>query len=150
MDFSWEALEASNTRLSTLRQRMADWGPAGDTDALSPSAKNLDERFRAAVADDLGLPQASVVLNETASSLIPDGEKSALFQSWDAVLGLDLDRLAREGFVVPPDVQELVDKRDAARAAKDYATSDEIRRRLIETGYEVMDTTEGTKVRPKA
>ena len=31
-----------------------------------------------------------------------------------------------------------------------YATSDEIRQRLIDMGLEVMDTAEGTKVRPQA
>jgi cysteinyl-tRNA synthetase len=39
--------------------------------------------------------------------------------------------------------------RDAARAAKDFATSDRIRDQLSDMGVEVMDTAEGTKVRPR-
>jgi cysteinyl-tRNA synthetase len=150
MDFSWEALEAVNTRLLHLRQRMADW--AGETDGaeLSPAAREFDDRFRDAVANDLGLPQALVILNEAATSSLPGPERYALFSSWDQVLGLDLERLAREGFDIPAEVQALVDQRDAARQAKDFATSDDIRSRLIEMGYEVMDTAEGTKVRPRA
>jgi len=38
---------------------------------------------------------------------------------------------------------------DAAREAKDYAKSDEIRDRLSAMGLEVMDTPEGTRVRPR-
>jgi cysteinyl-tRNA synthetase len=45
-------------------------------------------------------------------------------------------------------MRTLVAERDAARVAKDYATSDELRDRLQAMGLEVMDTPEGTKVRP--
>ena len=40
-------------------------------------------------------------------------------------------------------------ERDAARAGKDFATSDRIRDELAAMGLEVMDTAEGTKVRPR-
>ena len=40
-------------------------------------------------------------------------------------------------------------ERDSARADKDYATSDRIRDELAAMGLEVMDTAEGTKVRPR-
>ena len=40
-------------------------------------------------------------------------------------------------------------ERDAAREAKDYATSDRIRDRLASMGLEVMDTPAGTQVRPR-
>jgi len=43
----------------------------------------------------------------------------------------------------------LVAERDRARAEKDFARSDEIRDRLQAMGLEVMDTPEGTKVRPR-
>src|SRR5437763_12797339 len=54
MDFSWEALEGANARLRHLRQRMVDWNDG--TAELSAAAKELDRRFRDAVADDLDMP----------------------------------------------------------------------------------------------
>jgi cysteinyl-tRNA synthetase len=42
-----------------------------------------------------------------------------------------------------------VAERDAARAAKDYASSDRLRDELQGMGLEVMDTPDGTKVRPR-
>jgi cysteinyl-tRNA synthetase len=150
MDFSWEALEAAQLRLTHLRQRMADWADEPRPDGFSESGQELDRRFRDALADDLDLPAALVVLEEArASSEIAGGEKFALLSSWDSVLGLDLDRLAREGFEVPEDVQALVRERDEARRARDYTRSDAIRDRLTQMGWEAMDTPEGTKVRPK-
>jgi cysteinyl-tRNA synthetase len=149
MDFSWEALQAADRTLTRIRQRVADWAGA-ERDGLSPEAKELDQRFREAVADDLDMPEALTVLNEAVSTGIPDEEKNALLASWDAVLGLDLERLAREGYEVPEDVQRLLDERDQARHAGEFARADEIRRRLTEMGWEVMDEPEGTRVRPLA
>jgi cysteinyl-tRNA synthetase len=151
MDFSWEALEGSNERLRHLRQRMADWSAAERpaAGAWSDAAADLDRAFRDAVADDLNMPSALKSVSDVERSKLPDGEKAALLSSWDQVLGLDLERLAREGFDIPPDVQQLVEDRDAARAEKDFAKSDEIRDRLTALGWEVMDSAEGTTVRPR-
>ena len=147
LDFRWDALDAADRKLTQIRQRMLEWKEA-PRDGLSPEAKELDRRFRDAVADDLDMPTAVVVLNEAVSVPIADGEKYALLASWDQVLGLDLERLAREGFEVPAEVETLVQERDSARASKDFARSDEIRVRLTDMGWEVMDTPDGTKVRP--
>jgi cysteinyl-tRNA synthetase len=90
-------------------------------------------------------------MNEAvSSSALTGGERYALLASWDAVLGLDLDRLAREGSVLPEDVAVLVRRRDEARAARDYGASDRLRDELTAMGWEVMDTPEGTKVRRRA
>jgi cysteinyl-tRNA synthetase len=147
MEFSWDALEGQNRRLAELRRRMAAWAPGSDD--RSEEATALDERFRAAVADDLDLPRALVVLNETVGAPVPDAEKHALLASWDRILGLDLERDAREGWEPTEEVLALVAERDAARAAKDFATSDAIRERLQAMGLEVMDSAEGTRVRPR-
>jgi cysteinyl-tRNA synthetase len=147
MNFDWDALEGQNRRLTELRRRVAEWGPASAD--RSEAARSLDARFREAVADDLDLPRALVVLNETVTAPVPDAEKVDLMTSWDHVLGLDLGRLAREAFEPSQDALALIAERDEARAAKDFARSDEIRDRLQAMGLEVMDTPEGTKVRPR-
>jgi cysteinyl-tRNA synthetase len=126
---------------------MADWA-AADRDGLSPGAKELDNRFRDAVADDLDMPEALKMLNEAVSADVADGEKWTLLSTWDGVLGLDLERLAREKPEVPPEVQELIDQRNEARRTGDFARADEIRTRLTEMGWEVMDLPGGTRVRP--
>jgi cysteinyl-tRNA synthetase len=147
MDFSEEAMREADTHVRRLRQRMAEWAPGSAS--LTGAALELDRRFREAVADDLNMPRALVVLNEATGADIPDGDRYALLAAWDAVLGLDLERDAREGWTPSEDMQALVRDRDAARAEKDYARSDELRERLQEMGLEVMDTPEGTRVRPR-
>ena len=148
-DFSWDALEGAQSRLTTYRRRMLDWS-GHPRSPLSEGAQELDRRFRDAVADDLDLPQALVVLDELVSGSLPESERYALAASWDAVLGLDLQRSAREAWVPTTEIEHLVRERDEARARRDYASSDDIRNRLIEMGLEVMDTAEGTTVRPRS
>ena len=148
MHFDWDALQGQHRRLRDLRRLMGEW--AKPADELSASAVAFDDRFRKAIADDLDLPRALVVLNEAVGAGISDGEKYALLATWDAVLGLDLERDAREGFEPTQEMRDLIAERDAARAAKDFARSDELRVRLQELGLEVMDTAEGTTVRRRA
>ncbi len=148
MDFSWEALEAADSRVKQLRKRMADWAPAAGS--IGAGAKGFDRRFRSAVAGDLDMPTAVKVANELVSAPdVPDGEKYALLATWDQVLGLDLERDARERWEPTDEITALVAERDTARAARDFAKGDEIRDRLQAMGLEVMDTPEGTRVRPR-
>jgi len=147
MDLSLEALKAANHTLRRLRARMADW--AGATrDGLGAAARDLDGRFRAAVADDLDLPAAVTIVSEAVSADVTDGDRYALLASWDGVLGLDLEREAREGVEVPEEVRALVRERDDARARKDFARSDALREEIRARGFEVRDGTGGTEVRP--
>jgi len=148
MDFTWDAMDAADAKVKQLRRRMADWAPAAATS--SDAAAAFDARFRDSVAADLDMPSAVVVVNDLVGDAgVPDGEKYTLLAAWDAVLGLDLEREATSGWTAPDDVLELVARRDAARAAKDYAESDRLRDELTGVGLEVMDTAEGTRVRPR-
>ena len=74
-----------------------EWGEAAAE--IGPAGKDLDARFREAVSNDLDLPTAVRVVNDLDRSPdVPPDEKRALLASWDHVLGLDLDREAREGW----------------------------------------------------
>jgi len=151
MDFSWEALQGANERLTSIRQWMLDWAneDGSDVQTWSEARRAFDRRFRDAVAADLDLPAALVVMNEAiGSTSLPQGEKHALLATWDQVLGLDLDRLVRTEWRPSEEILVLVRERDAARADGDFAAGDAIRRTLQDMGLEVMDTPEGTKVRP--
>jgi len=147
MDFSWEAMEDADRRVRQLRRHVAEWGDA--TGRLGEAAGAFDGRFRDALGADLDLPSAVVVVNELdRSAEVPPGEKVELLRAWDRVMGLDLEREAREGWTPSDEMLELVGRRDRARAERDYAESDRLREELQAIGLEVMDTPSGTRIRP--
>ena len=149
MDFTWDALETADHRVKQLRRHVAEWGPA--TDDRGPAAKEFDSLFREAIANDLDMPAAVRVVNDLDHSAeVPSPEKRGLLASWDQVLGLDLERDARAAWEPTEEIRRLVAERDGARTAKDYARSDELRDELQAMDLEVMDTAEGTKVRPRS
>jgi cysteinyl-tRNA synthetase len=148
MDFTWEVMETADQRMKQLRRHVAEWGDPSDPQ--SAAAKDFDARFREALANDLDMPSAVRAVNDLDhSSDVPPGEKRALLASWDHVLGLDLEREAQAGWVPTEEMRRLVAERDAARETKDYARSDELRDELQAMDLEVMDTAEGTRVRPR-
>jgi cysteinyl-tRNA synthetase len=148
MDFTWDVMETADQRVKQLRRHVAEWGAPSRTQGAA--AKGFDARFREALANDLDMPTAVRTVNELdRSSDVPPGEKRTLLASWDHVLGLDLEREARAGWEPDEEIRQLVAERDAARETKDYARSDALRDRLQAMDLEVMDTADGTKVRPR-
>jgi cysteinyl-tRNA synthetase len=111
---------------------------------LSPAGRDLHDRFVAALDDDLDLPGALASAREMLRADLPADERRWLVLDADAVLGLDLHRVwegpsAAPETDVPADVAALVAARDAARAARDYALADELRQKLSEKGWDVVD-----------
>ncbi len=148
MDFSWDAMEAADQRVKQLRKHVASWAPAAPS--LGEEAQAFDLRFREALANDLHLPGAVAIVNQLDhAAAVPEAERYALLASWDRVLGLDLTRDAEAGWEPSDEMLALMAERDAARAAKDYEASDALRDRLAAMGLEVMDTAEGTTIRPR-
>ena len=143
LNFSVEGLAGADRALRQLRARVADWragpdGPAGD----------FDERFRAAIADDLDLPGAMALVSEVVHSDLVPGARASLLLDWDRVLGLDLGRgvgSAEGAAELPAGAAELLSQRERARADRDYATSDRLRDELAALGVRVTDTRDGQR-----
>ena len=137
LNFSTEGLGGADHALTQLRERVAEWalgvdGPEGD----------YDERFRAAIEDDLDLPAAMALVSKLARSDVAPGAKARLLVGWDRVLGLDLAP-HKAAAVLPGGAAELLAAREKARAAKDFVASDRLREQLTAMGVAVTDTPTG-------
>ncbi len=119
------------------------------TAPLTPEGRALHDRFVDAVDDDLDMPVALALLREILRAPLSDDERRWLILDADLVLGLDLDRVWDEPTetAVPADVTVLVETRDAARAAHDWARADALRAELAGLGWEVVDGPDGSTVR---
>ncbi|HET6570217.1 MAG TPA: cysteine--tRNA ligase [Solirubrobacterales bacterium] len=110
------------------------------------------EGFREALADDFNTPKAMAeafeLVGEANREEIP-GASEALAEMLELV-GLGSLAQPEEGVESDERANELMDEREQARAAKDFARADEIREQLAELGWEVRDSAEGAKLVPKA
>lgn len=73
------------------------------------------------------------------------GKHLSLFQETAAQFLTDLDsNLLEKSGLVREDINQLVQKRQAARAAKDFAAADEVRKELTTKGIQVADLADGS------
>jgi len=143
LNLTWAALHAADRTLRRWRERVAEWARSPS----KPMCAGYVGDFTAAFDDDLDTPAALRVLRSLEKdSEIPPGAKFETFAYADHLLGLDLARdIGREPAPRPlPDgAAELLEARDAARAAADWATSDRLRDELGKLGVTVTDTPQG-------
>ncbi len=140
--------------------------PAGDDtipeDGSRPASltevrRHLEERFAAALAErqvDLAVAVTlefdAAIVSWSADSLQSD--EADLARSALRSMIVRLGELADAGGPAPdavlaPLVNALVDARTAARAARDWASADALRDRLLGAGVEINDSPEGTSWR---
>ncbi|MBC8530374.1 cysteine--tRNA ligase [Gehongia tenuis] len=165
INFSEELLEQAKSGLARLYNAKTDGEfyleNAGD-DASAPDAEAhftdraeaLKGEFERAMDDDLNTADALGSLYEYVRELnilVAAGASKAAVEAGLAglmelasVMGL----LQRKAEGVDDSVMKLVEERQAARKARDFARADAIRDELAALGYAVEDTPEGPKVKP--
>ena len=131
IDFSDETMAAAQAQWRSFQQAVYE-----DRD---PAPAVGWEAFEAALDDDFNTAQALAVLHEWRAS-----SQLELLQRGLHVFGLGFMRMP-----TPDEVQALVAEREAARAAKDFAASDDLRDRIAERGWVVQDTPAGSVLVPK-
>ena len=160
LDFSNEALQAAEKGLDRLMkgiETLHKLQPAANS-TVDPA--ELEERCRAAMADDLNSPMVISALFDWVRIInqIADGKETLTSADLDAlkatvqryafdILGLQDEKAAGTASgrdYVTPLVEMLLDERLKARAAKDWGASDRIRDGLAAAGIRVKDGKDGT------
>jgi cysteinyl-tRNA synthetase len=137
INYSAQNLDDAKNSLTRLYTALKDFSGNVSVDWKEPHAK----RFREAMDDDFGTPEAVAVLFDLANR-VNSGEKQLAGQlkALGGVLGL----LQRDPVVffqgeAEPWIQEKIAEREAARARKDYAAADRIRKELLDKGIVLED-----------
>ena len=127
-------------------------GPAGsaEVDWNEPHA----QRFKAAMDDDFGTPEAVAVLFDLANEVNKGRREFAgQLKALGGTLGLlqrDAQAFLQSGGgegLTDSDIQAKIDARLAARKAKDYAEADRIRKELADLGVVLEDAAGATSWR---
>ena len=156
LNFTFDGLQAARSAL----QRIDEFLLKLQELAQPPSSETLKALDIALVAflnrmdDDLNISGALGVLfdfirfinTEIAAGSLKPSEAQAILDAWkrfDAVLGFGMPTKSD----VPAEVQQLVEERQAARKAKGFKRSDEIRDQLAAQGWIIEDTPNGPRAK---
>ena len=165
--FTWENLDNAAVAYNKLIARIAaldpEKGPA-DEDA----AQALLASFRAAMDNDLNTGNAVTALYDILKAEAPDAVKLRAIDLADSVLSLDLlkkaaaqrEKNARapkagefavifENGVEDQAARDLMEQRQAAKKARNFAEADRLRDEAAALGYTVMDVPGGVKLTRK-
>ena len=145
INFTFEAMDAAKVSLNRLRDGLLKH-KEGNENISEDIIKDFENRFLDAINDDLNMPQALSVVWDVVRNNQKSKDLYNLLIKFDEVLGLDLASYEKEEETLPEEILELVSLRNEARANKNWAESDRLRDLLIEKGYSVKDSKEGTIV----
>jgi cysteinyl-tRNA synthetase len=154
-DESLVAAAAALSRLDALVAALAAYREDNGGDpTLSELLANGREAFGAALDDDLNISEALAALFDLVRELNRRIEARSL-STEDAARALELLRdldevlgvLPAAGEELEPDAQAMLDERAAARASRDWASSDRLRDALLARGIAVEDTRDGQRWR---
>ena len=147
MNFSWEALKASQTALFKIVEHLSKFEPRDD------GKINIDYRqnFKEFINDDLDIPQTlALTWKLIKDEHVSDSDKRATLLDFDNIFGFNLKKLANE-FVkssetIPEEIKLLAEERETARKNKDFKKSDELRKIINEKGYDIEDSNERSRI----
>ncbi len=145
INFTWEAMDSAKVALNRLREGYLRHCE-GTENIAEEAISNWEDKFLKAINDDLNMPVAMSVVWEVVKNPQKSQKLKNLLLKFDMVLGFDLANYEKQEEQLPDEILELVRQRDEARQNKNWAESDRIRDLLINQGYLVKDTKEGTVI----
>ena len=154
-----ESAKASLERILNAVSRLEDMTETAPERELSEEEKQIEQKlteyvtkFEQAMEDDLNTADAISAIFElvkfTNSNVTSESAKTIVTKALDTirqlcdVLGI-ITKVEKE--ILDSDIEALIEERQAARKAKNFARADEIRDMLAEQGIILEDTREGVK-----
>ncbi len=150
-----ERIANSHDDIKFMMENGADGEMTSDEQAALEGLGKFRDEFIAAMDDDLNTADGISAIFEMVTAIntelrggatkaFSEAALERLMELCD-VLGILQGKDAEEDGV-DPEVQALIDERQTARAAKDFARADEIRDKLKEMGITLKDTPQGVQI----
>ncbi len=152
LTFSFESLNNAAQAYQKLASRIGTLSKEGQPDL--ESAKPFREKFSQALGNDLNTSLGLTILYDVLKADLTDATKRWLIADFDQVLSLDLLKAGEKAAEKPEsglspeetaEIEALLEKRAAARKAKDWAAADAIRDELAARHVVMKDTPNGVE-----
>lgn len=162
LNFSSDLMEAAKNgleRIKTAAQKLRDLEEKGiDRELTEEENTSLEEakaflaKFEEAMDDDFNTADAIAAIfelvkfaNTHAGGKSSKAYAAALYQELKEMAGICGLILETKKEILDGDIEALIQERQEARKAKNFARADEIRNQLLEQGIILEDTREGVK-----
>lgn len=146
-NFTWEAMEAAKQGRKNLFSLYFTGFIPGNVQ-ITDKGKQYEDEFKKMVGNDFQVPQAlALAWSMLRDEKLGKPERAAIFNKFDTVFGLNFAKAPK--FIIPSEITDLAEKRKQAKAGKNFALSDQIRREIEEKGYLIEDAKEGYKIKKK-
>jgi cysteinyl-tRNA synthetase len=156
LNFTWEGMNEARESLVRIDEwlaRMRETAERGKVEHRTPKSQGPITAFEDALDDDLNISAALGFLFESIreTNRVMDQDEmdaasaSAWLDCWKRINTV-LDLEAETNVVVPREVAQLAEQREAARREKNWKRSDDLRERISALGWEVRDTKDGPKI----
>ncbi len=140
--FNYNSLDGAENAYKKLKRKVLALNNEGTLDEIS--FEKFNSKFKEFISDDLNTASTITLIYDILKSDINDYTKYKLIESFEKVLNLDL-LIEEIKDIDTKYIEEMIEKRNAAKKDKNYDLADSIRKELLEKGIMLNDTREGTK-----
>jgi cysteinyl-tRNA synthetase len=150
LDYSERALAQATTELENIFSLALQAREEAENDTRGVSREETIpwmERFDAALDDDLNTPMAvATIFDMFKDQSLNASSKRALMQSFDGLLGLNIDQALSQTAAIPPEIMQKFEEYQGLRSNKQFIQSDALRKEIEGLGYVIRDTSEGSSI----
>ena len=148
--FSYEVLDQAATTYKKLKNKVAAIPAEGEV--MADAVKEYHDKFADIVGNDVNTAMGITLIYDVLKAELNGNTKRAIIDDYDTVLGLKLTAVAEplkasdnSSDEAAAYVEAMIEERKQAKKNKDFARADAIRAELLEKGFVLEDTREGTK-----
>ncbi len=155
-----EKLEDFLKRIKQAKKKAEDTGGAAADRVWEVEMRKFEQDFWQALEDDFNTPKAKGLLfdfvsrgnKELFKKQISEEEARQVYQLFEKINNifdiLNFEKIEKQE-KIPKKVLELAKKREKLRKQKQWQKADELRQEISKLGYQVDDTDDGSKIKPK-
>ena len=147
LNFTFEGMDAAKASLKNLRTAIQAHKGAGN-ELPDGVLEEFEKSFEEAINDDLNIPKALGIIWNMARYHVKSNKIYEFIIKTNRIFSLDLDKEPEEEKVeIDSEIEKMIEARQAARKAKNFAEADRIRDELKGMGIILEDTPQGIKWR---